>query len=104
MLCIISINAILGSKILIVPYWLKNSGRNLFHRVAETLVETCFCQDGLNLGLNQCYQKLGQPCLLVITDRWMFCSVALACAGDFLVLCVYECLFACYRCISTRGH
>ena len=34
-------------------------------KVAETLVETCFCQDGLNrfksrlnLGLNQCWQKL----------------------------------------------
>ena len=29
--------------------WLKNSVRKQFlPKVAETLVETCFCQDGLN--------------------------------------------------------
>ena len=50
----------------LIKNWLKNSGRNLFlpkwqkpvsAKVAETLVETCFCQD----GLNQCWQKLANP-------------------------------------------
>ena len=37
----------------------------------ETLVETCFCQDGLNLGLNRCWQKLANPAFgLSIHGRW----------------------------------
>ena len=73
-------NAILGNKILIAPYWTKsnktkprlqlcfqmytnNFGYKLAQKlrqkpvsakVAETLVETCFCQD----CLNRCSQKL----------------------------------------------
>ena len=42
--------------------WLKNSVRRQFlPKVAESLVETCFCQDGLNLGLNRCWRKLANP-------------------------------------------
>jgi len=76
-------NAMLGSKILtyctilnkikqnkikmtaffqVDKKWLKNSVRKQFlPKVAETLVETCFCQDGLNLGLNRCWRKLANP-------------------------------------------
>jgi len=41
---------------------IKNSVRKQFlPKVAETLVGTCFCQDGLNLGLNRCWRKLANP-------------------------------------------
>ena len=46
-------------------FWIK-TGQKLRQKpvsakVAETLAETCFCQDGLNLGLNWCWQKLANP-------------------------------------------
>jgi len=37
-------------------------------KVAETLVETCFCQDGLNIGLTRCWQKLANTGRLTL-DR-----------------------------------
>ena len=58
-------NALLGSKILIAPYWTKlNKGKQrwqLFSNVyqqfwietgSKTLAETCFCQSGRNPGRN----------------------------------------------------
>ena len=43
--------------------WLKNFVRKQFlPKVAETLVETCFCQD----GLNRCWRKLANP----VSDRF----------------------------------
>ena len=56
-------------------FWIKTGSNTLVStrvsaKVAEILVETCFCQDGLNLGLNPCWQKLGNPVSSsIIRDR-----------------------------------
>ena len=36
-------------------FWIKTG--------SKTLTETCFCQDGLNLGLNHCWQKLANTAM-----------------------------------------
>jgi len=63
-------NAMLGSKILTYCTILnKNSVRKQFlPKVAETLVETCFCQDGLNRFKPRFKPVLAetcQPCIVL---------------------------------------